>query len=109
MMDARTGAGKLRLCDIFTVVDHQGEIDVSVCQVSRDMPARVPCAGLAKAEHLFIKLGCLLQIFWASSPPALYGGHRGVERSSPDTAPVSLPRSGRLALAANCTTITSGY
>src|SRR5262245_23289139 len=62
VVDARTGTGKLRLLDIFAVIDHQGEIDVSVCQVSRDMPARVSCAGLAKAEHLFIKLGCLLQI-----------------------------------------------
>jgi hypothetical protein len=61
-VDARTRTGKLRLLDIFAVVDHQGEIDGSVGQVSRDVPARVPCAGLAKAEHLFIKLGCLLQI-----------------------------------------------
>src|SRR5262249_36758544 len=40
VVDARTGTGKLRLLDIFAVIDHQGEIDVSVCQVSRDMPAR---------------------------------------------------------------------
>src|SRR5215469_181988 len=44
VVDARTGTGKLRLLDIFAVVDHQGEIDVSVCEVSRDMPARVSCA-----------------------------------------------------------------
>jgi hypothetical protein len=62
MVDARTGTGKLRLLDIFAVIDHQGEIDVSVSQVSRDMPARVSCTGLAKVEHLFINLGCLLQI-----------------------------------------------
>src|SRR5262249_15342326 len=31
MVDARTGARKLRLFDIFAVVDHQGQIDVSVC------------------------------------------------------------------------------
>src|SRR5215813_2995907 len=31
MVDARTGARKLRLYDIFVVVDHQGQIDVSVC------------------------------------------------------------------------------
>jgi hypothetical protein len=62
MVDTRAGTRKLRLLDIFAVIDHQGEVDVSVCQVSRDMPARVSCAGLAKAEHLFIKLGCLFQI-----------------------------------------------
>jgi hypothetical protein len=56
------GPESWRLLDIFAVVDHQGEIDVSVCQVSRDMPARIACAGLTKAEHFFIKLGCLLQI-----------------------------------------------
>src|SRR5262245_64741874 len=60
MVDTRTGTRKLRLLDIFAVVDHQGEIDVSVCQVSRDMPARVSCAGLAKAEDILIKFGCLL-------------------------------------------------
>src|SRR5262249_13132083 len=31
MVDARTGARKLRLFDIFAVVDHQRQIDVSVC------------------------------------------------------------------------------
>src|SRR5262249_33068480 len=62
MVDAQTGTGKLRLLDIFAVVYHQGEIDVSVCQVSRDMPARISCADLAKVEHLFIKLASLLQI-----------------------------------------------
>src|SRR5262249_9829483 len=62
MVDTRTGTRKLRLLDIFAVIDHQGEIDASICQVSRDMPARVSSAGLAKAKHLLIKLGCLLQI-----------------------------------------------
>src|SRR5262249_9641438 len=62
MVDTRTGTGKLRLLDIFAVVYHQGEINISVCQMSRYMPARVSRAGFAKPEHLFIKLRCLLQI-----------------------------------------------
>jgi hypothetical protein len=31
MVNAWTGAGKLRLFDIFAIIEHQGHIDVSVC------------------------------------------------------------------------------
>ena len=34
MVDARTGARKPRLFDVFAIVDHQGQVDVSVCEVS---------------------------------------------------------------------------
>jgi hypothetical protein len=62
MVDAGAGAGEPRLCDILTVVDHQGQIDVSISHVPRNMPASISRGGLTKAEDILIKLGRLLQI-----------------------------------------------
>src|SRR5712691_1129456 len=62
MVDAGAGAGELRLRDLLAVVDHQGEIDVAVGHVARDVAARIAGIGLAKAEDVLIEPGCLLQV-----------------------------------------------
>jgi hypothetical protein len=41
------------------VVDHQGQIDVSISHVLRNMPASISRAGLKKADDILIKLGRL--------------------------------------------------
>ena len=56
------GVGELRVLDLLAVVDHQGEIDVSVGHVARDVAARIAGVGLAKAEDVLIEPGCLLQV-----------------------------------------------
>src|SRR6266567_1443460 len=56
------GVGELRVLDLLVVVDHQGEIDVAVGHVARDVAARIAGVGLAKAEDVLIEPGCLLQV-----------------------------------------------
>ena len=63
VMDAGTGPGELRLLLLLAVVDHQGEVDIAVGHVPRDVAAGMAGLGLVDAEHVLVELGRLFQIF----------------------------------------------
>src|SRR6185312_6615660 len=62
MMDAGALAGELRLLDILGIVEHEGEVDIAVGHVARDVAAGIALAGALEAEDLLVEFGGLLEI-----------------------------------------------